>query len=145
MMNFLEDVHFLEYFLSWETIFHVFFVKWLDSDIFSCKFVNCKTDFSKSSFSNFFDQFIIISGRFRNCSKSSYVSSDSLNHSIFVLKGERSIDWTLGWSSKGHIICGRLLRRLPFWTFFERASLIRLSLYLFNTLDWSLWLRPSMQ
>lgn len=52
VMDFLEDVNFLEYFLTAEIVFHVGFFEGFDCDLFTAEFMNAKGYFAKCSFTD---------------------------------------------------------------------------------------------
>ena len=60
MSNLLKDVNFLKHFPSWVFVLNVCFVYAFDCNMFSSKFVDSKSDLTKSTLAKEFDELIEI-------------------------------------------------------------------------------------
>ena len=60
MLYFFEEINFLENFSFTKIILHVIFFNGFDSHLLASKFMNTKRNFTESSLSNKFDEFVKI-------------------------------------------------------------------------------------
>jgi len=60
MLYFFKEINFLENLSFTKIILHVIFFNCFDSDLLARKFMNTKCNFTKSSFSNKFNEFVKI-------------------------------------------------------------------------------------
>jgi hypothetical protein len=58
MLDLFEQVNFLENFSLAEVILHIIFLNSFDSDLFSCELMDSESYFTKSTFSNEFNEFV---------------------------------------------------------------------------------------
>lgn len=65
VLYFLQNVDFLQNFLSWKFIFHITFLNSFYCNFFPCQFMDPKCNFTKSPFSNKFYKFIVFQTSWR--------------------------------------------------------------------------------